>query len=79
MTTATQTSYNGYANYETWNAALWLQNDEGLYNLARLYSSYSALMFTLLEECGLKETPDGVKWNDRKINRIEMNQMLQDL
>jgi hypothetical protein len=36
-------------------------------------------MFTLLEECGLKETPDGVKWNDRKINRIEMNQMLQDL
>jgi len=72
-------TYNGWANYETWNVALWLQNDEGLYDLARDYSSYSALMFTLHEEFGLKETPDGVKFNDPKINRIEMNQMLQDL
>lgn len=22
-------SYNGYANYETWNVALWLDNDPG--------------------------------------------------
>jgi len=28
------TSYNGWENYETWNVALWLQNDEGLYHLA---------------------------------------------
>ena len=24
--------YNGYANYETWNIVLWLQNNEGDYN-----------------------------------------------
>jgi hypothetical protein len=24
--------YNGWANYETWNFALWWDNDEGLYN-----------------------------------------------
>jgi len=73
------TEYNGWENYETWNVALWINNDEGLYHLARDYSTYSALLFVLQEEYGLKETPDGVKFNDPKINRIEMNQMLQDL
>lgn len=27
--------YNGHPNRETWNAALWIGNDEGAYNLAR--------------------------------------------
>lgn len=26
----TTEKYNGYANYETWNVKLWLDNDEGL-------------------------------------------------
>ena len=34
MTAQTQT-YNGWTNYETWNVALWLGNDEGTYNLVR--------------------------------------------
>jgi hypothetical protein len=24
-------SYNGWTNWETWNVALWVDNDEGLY------------------------------------------------
>ena len=35
--TTTQDTYNGYSNYETWNVALWLSNDEGLYDYARYY------------------------------------------
>ncbi len=55
------TDYNGWTNYETWNVALWIQNDEGLY------------------ECGSTETPDGVKWNDHKINHTELNDMIEEL
>lgn len=25
-------AYNGWSNYETWNVALWFDNDEGLYD-----------------------------------------------
>lgn len=28
-------SYNGWKNYETWNVALWLDNDQGTYNETR--------------------------------------------
>ena len=31
----TESSYNGWKNYETWNVALWLDNDQGSYNYWR--------------------------------------------
>jgi hypothetical protein len=73
-----ETGYNGWANYETWNVSLWLQNDEGLYDLAKNFTDYNDIVSVLYEEFGVTETKDGVKFNDSKINRIEMNEMLQD-
>ena len=75
MTTAT---YNGWANYETWNVTLWIQNDEGLYNVAKQCANYQELV-DLLYDCGSKETPDGVKWDDSKIDGLAVNEMMQDL
>lgn len=73
-----ETGYNGWANYETWNVSLWIQNDEGLYDLAKNFTDYDDIVSVLYEEFGVTETKDGVKFNDSKINRIEMNEMLQD-
>lgn len=70
--------YNGWSNYETWNVALWIQNDESLYDFAKDCTSYDDLIAGLYD-CGSKETPDGVKWNSTKVNHIEINEMLEDL
>ncbi len=71
-------TYNGWSNYETWNAALWLGNDEGLYSIAKEFEFYSDLLPVLKEICGIR-TPDGVRWEDSTINTDEMDEMLAEL
>ena len=68
--------YNGWTNYETWNVALWIQNTEGLYNLARRYDDYRVF----LSRTGLTgKTPDGVAWNDDSLDIDELDTMLEEL
>ena len=66
--------YNGWANYQTWNVALWLQNDEELYGLACQYQNWGDLQSHLPHR-----TPDGLWYNDQNINIKEINQMLSEL
>ena len=37
--TATETTYNGWTNWETWSVNLWLRNDEGSYSDVRELTS----------------------------------------
>ena len=74
--TATET-YNGWANYETWNVALWLQNEYAFYKVAQKYDRYDALIPRLEYEFG-QITPDGVRWMDPDINTAELDEMLAD-
>ena len=69
--------YNGWANYATWNVALWLGNDEGLYNLARAYAEhgYKSLAHVLVESLG-PHTPDGVYWKSPNLDIAALNEML---
>ena len=63
-------SYNGWENYETWNVALWINNDEGLYHLAMECGDYQ----TFVKEVGVGySTPDGVKYADPKVNVVQLN------
>ena len=66
-------SYNGWENYETWNVALWINNDESLYHLAQECGDYETLVNRLYEDYGVRETKDGVKFADPKVNVIQIN------
>ncbi len=70
-------TYNGWENYETWNAALYISNDAGLYELAREVEKYDSLV-EILREAGSTETPDQVAWNDSGINRDEIDEMIAE-
>ena len=78
QTTLTDTEYNGWTNYETWNAALWLGADEGLYNIARRAMDYDHLL-EIFACYDIQATGDGVRWDDPKINAVEMDEMLEEL
>ena len=72
-------TFNGWANWETWNVALWIQNDQSIYNAAKYdVTSYQQLV-QLLWECGSTETRDGCRWDDSKIDGLAINAMMSDL
>lgn len=75
-TTAPQT-FNGWANWETWNVALWIQNDYETYRIARRYDRYESLI-PQLEMLWGQATPDGARWMDGRIATAELDAMLAD-
>ena len=86
QTTMEDTTYNGWSNYETWNASLWMGNDQFLYNTAIACVRYCETFDTpydafvrSMNNCGAETTGDGVKWNDPNINAVEMNEMMEEL
>ena len=57
-------TYNGHKNWNHWNVSLWINNDEGLYNLAREYARRSdreRAVAQLLEDLPT-HTPDGAPY-----------------
>ena len=73
----TDTEYNGWENYETWNVALWIQNDEGLYNIASECGSYQDFVAYISEF--MTQTPDGVRFDDPAVNVIQIDSDVFDL
>lgn len=90
MTTMTQTdtTYNGWKNYETWNVSLYINNEYGMYMTAlewvkerqwdKLPVDYDVFRHTLNQLFGDK-TPDGVWWDDDTLDHEELSEMLLEL
>ncbi len=70
--------YNGWKNYETWNVALWIDNDEGLYNMALDCNDYNQFA-DLMRDCDSSETPDKVAWNDSGLDIPRLDEMITEL
>lgn len=74
-------TYNGYSNFETWNVALAISNDEGLYNIARScrrsnnpYRDFVDMM----SDFGITSTYDGVRWDDPNVDIEEINDTIRE-
>lgn len=80
-----QQKYNGWKNYETWNVALFINNEEPLYRQAKLFAERfgnDPHPYTHFLHCfalhGLK-TADGVRYDDRRVSRTEMDSLFREL
>ena len=67
-----------YKNHETWNVALWINNDESMYLMALSCKNYAEYK-TAMDEIGMKNTPDNVYWNDPKIDIDAIDEVIAEI
>lgn len=76
MTATKDTAYNGWANYQTWNVMLWMDNEESAYreyrakvqryaDKKRYFGGVAAKAVAM--DCYGHQTPDGVKLTSTRI------------
>jgi len=70
--------YNGWKNHATWNVALWIGNDEGMYEFAKECGSYQVFVDTM-REVGHTETPDKVAYNDSGLDVERLDELIREL
>ena len=68
--------YNGWADWTTWNVALWINNDEGFYNIAKDCKDYFDFLYEMQAMIGSFATPDGADWGEANIE--ELNEVIFD-
>ena len=82
------TTFNGWTNYETWNVALYIENEYQFYKAACSYVAYQNELGLPVEFDSFRQyfldllgtvTPDGVSYTDPALDHDELNEMLADL
>jgi len=69
---------HGWANYETWNVALWIQNEFEFYAVALGCGDYREFLSAIADSDVGLTTPDGVPWFSEAVNHAEINAMIEE-
>ena len=67
-------TYNGWTNYETWNVALWLDNDYESYQFAKTCKNFKQYRAGVPPING-----DGVSLYDKKLNIKELDEKITEM
>jgi len=70
-------TYNGWTDWTTWNVALWINNDEGFYSIAKDCGNYADFLYEMQAMIGSFATPDGADWGEANID--ELNEVIQEI
>ena len=70
-------SYNGWADWTTWNVALWINNAQGFYSIAKECKNYADFLYETQAMIGSFATPDGADWGEANIG--EMNELIEEI
>ena len=68
---------NGWSSYETWNVALWIQNEFKYYSVALACGDYREFLAAIADSDVGLTTPDGVPWFSSAINHAEIDRMIE--
>ena len=72
------TKYNGWANYETWNVALWINNDPGFYSVAAEAEEIGDFIDYVMAN-GHDATPDGVDWDGPELDYEALDELIASI
>ena len=73
----TPVKYNGWADWTTWNVALWINNDECLHSIAKECETYNEFLYEMQEMIGIMATPDGADWGEANLS--EMAELISEI
>ena len=79
-----ENDYNGWENRSTWNVALWIDNDESMYNSAVSFmNKYKGKTpyrsFIKSQYLYAEKTPDNIKWYSNRLDFKTLNEMMNEL
>ena len=73
----TPKKYNGWTDWTTWNCALWINNEQSIYNIAAVCDTYTDFLWEMQGMCGFYSTPDGADYGEA--NYEEMNELIKEI